>query len=145
MPCLQGHRWASANSGVAFRLSFVCPLSRLVSFLFIITIHSGQIRFSWGLFILKYSILRTELERLSNIVTIRVPGILTMHLLISTLFLWASCIGIQADATQIPLQYSSNISWDFFEKPSRDSTSHLIFDTVNSFLQHWTNTRYRNG
>ena len=76
---------------------------------------------------------------------VQVAGVATMHLLLSTLFLGAACIGIQADATQIPLQYNSHISWDFFEKPSRDSTSHLIFDTVNSFLQHWTNTRYRNG
>ena len=67
-----------------------------------------------------------------------------MRLLLSTLILAAS-IGMQADAIQIPLQYSSHISWDFFEKPSRNSTSHLIFDTVNSFLQHWPNTRYRNG
>ena len=72
------------------------------------------------------------------------PIMYIMRLLLSTLIL-AACIGMQADALQIPLQYSSHISWDFFEKPSRNSTSHLIFDTVNSFLQHWTNTRYRNG
>jgi len=59
---------------------------------------------------------------------------------------------ILADARQIPLQNyfsaspsTKHESWDFFEKPSQDSTSHLIFDTVNSFLQHWPNTRYRNG
>ena len=71
-----------------------------------------------------------------------------MHLILSTLFFGAACIGILADAAQIPqfpLQYTSHISWDLFEKPSQDSTSHLIFDTVNSLLQHWTNTRYRNG
>ncbi|KAF8817635.1 hypothetical protein BYT27DRAFT_7181762 [Phlegmacium glaucopus] len=52
---------------------------------------------------------------------------------------------IQAKARQIPLSTTEHISWDFFEKPSPDSTSHLIFDTVSSFLQHWPNTRYRNG
>ena len=68
-----------------------------------------------------------------------------MHFLLSTLLLLgAVCIGIrsESDATQVPLQDTSH---NFFEKPSRNSTSHLIFDTVNSFLQHWTNTRYRNG
>ena len=71
-----------------------------------------------------------------------------MHLLLSALILGAACNGIQADTTQwqIPIQYySSDITWNFSEKPSQDSTSHLIFDTVNSLLQRWTNTRYRNG
>ena len=79
--------------------------------------------------------------------SVAVHDILTMHFLISTLILGAACNGIQADATQIPLQleYCSYISWNFSEKPSHDSTSHLIFDTVNSLLQRWTNTRYRNG
>jgi hypothetical protein len=35
--------------------------------------------------------------------------------------------------------------WDFNATPSLNSTSHLIFDTVGSLAQHWTNTRYRNG
>ena len=70
-----------------------------------------------------------------------------MRFFLSTLISGAACIGLQADAIQFPLQYSSHIpsEWDFFEKPSQNSTSHLIFDTANSFLQHWTNTRYRNG
>ncbi|KAJ7451347.1 hypothetical protein FB451DRAFT_1342758 [Mycena latifolia] len=29
--------------------------------------------------------------------------------------------------------------------PDINATGHLIFDTVNSLLQHWPNTRYRNG
>ena len=35
--------------------------------------------------------------------------------------------------------------WDFNVTPNLNSTSHLIFDTVASLSQHWTNTRYRNG
>ena len=92
----------------------------------------------------------TWTHKLSLLSVIIAFGVLTimMHLLLSTLFLGAACIGIQADVPQIPLQlepYSSHISWNFSEKPSPDSKSHIIFDNVNSFLQHWTNTRYRNG
>ncbi|KAF9007434.1 hypothetical protein BDQ17DRAFT_1422810 [Cyathus striatus] len=35
--------------------------------------------------------------------------------------------------------------WNLHEALFENSTSHLIFDTINSLLQHWTNTRYRNG
>ncbi|KDR78591.1 hypothetical protein GALMADRAFT_244036 [Galerina marginata CBS 339.88] len=35
--------------------------------------------------------------------------------------------------------------WDLTEEPSINSTSQLIFSTASSFLQHWPNTRYRNG
>ncbi|KDR78701.1 hypothetical protein GALMADRAFT_223955 [Galerina marginata CBS 339.88] len=35
--------------------------------------------------------------------------------------------------------------WDLTEEPSINSTSQLIFSTVNSLLQHWPNSRYRNG
>ena len=35
--------------------------------------------------------------------------------------------------------------WDFNISPSLNSTSHLVFDSVGSLSQHWTNTRYRNG
>ncbi|KAJ7476565.1 hypothetical protein FB451DRAFT_1087264 [Mycena latifolia] len=34
---------------------------------------------------------------------------------------------------------------DFSALPDANATGHLIFDTVNSLLQHWPNTRYRNG
>jgi len=34
---------------------------------------------------------------------------------------------------------------DFDEGPPKNATGNLIFDTVHSFLQHWPNTRYRNG
>ncbi|KAF8911202.1 hypothetical protein CPB85DRAFT_1181239, partial [Mucidula mucida] len=35
--------------------------------------------------------------------------------------------------------------WDLNLEPNVNSTGHLIFDTVSAFLQHWPNTRYRNG
>ncbi|KAF9007436.1 hypothetical protein BDQ17DRAFT_1237811 [Cyathus striatus] len=39
----------------------------------------------------------------------------------------------------------NNDHWNLYEEPPQNSTSHLIFDTMNSLVQHWTNTRYRNG
>ncbi|KAG0694806.1 hypothetical protein DFH29DRAFT_1006016 [Suillus ampliporus] len=45
-----------------------------------------------------------------------------------------------------PHSFSSNPEqWRFDEGPPENATGNLIFDTVNSFLQHWPNTRYRNG
>ena len=35
--------------------------------------------------------------------------------------------------------------WDLNTFPSPYSTDNLIFDTAASLLQHWPNTRYRNG
>ncbi|KAJ7277255.1 hypothetical protein C8J57DRAFT_1581584, partial [Mycena rebaudengoi] len=35
--------------------------------------------------------------------------------------------------------------WDFEEGVHPNSTAHLVFETVNSLLQQWPNTRYRNG
>jgi hypothetical protein len=35
--------------------------------------------------------------------------------------------------------------WSFDEGPPENTTWNLVFDTVHSFLQHWPNTRYRNG
>ncbi|EIW84056.1 hypothetical protein CONPUDRAFT_50649 [Coniophora puteana RWD-64-598 SS2] len=35
--------------------------------------------------------------------------------------------------------------WRFDERPSPNATSNYIFDTLASALQHWPNTRYRNG
>lgn len=47
---------------------------------------------------------------------------------------------------ELPLPVDEfSTKWDFNVKPSVNSTSHLIFDTVSAFLQHWPNTRYRNG
>jgi len=39
----------------------------------------------------------------------------------------------------------SKEDWDLTKAPVKNSTNNLIFDTVGSFLQHWPNTRYRNG
>ncbi|KAG2362557.1 hypothetical protein BDR07DRAFT_1284301 [Suillus spraguei] len=35
--------------------------------------------------------------------------------------------------------------WDIGEAPAVNATGHLVFETANSLLQHWANTRYRNG
>ncbi|KAJ7463340.1 hypothetical protein FB451DRAFT_1494403 [Mycena latifolia] len=52
-------------------------------------------------------------------------------------------------AAQIPFQTPAadgDAIWsDFSAAPNINATGHLIFDTVNSLLQHWPNTRYRNG
>ncbi|KAG2093518.1 uncharacterized protein F5147DRAFT_779321 [Suillus discolor] len=40
---------------------------------------------------------------------------------------------------------SKTEQWRFDEGPAENATANLIFDTVHSFLQHWPNTRYRNG
>jgi hypothetical protein len=40
---------------------------------------------------------------------------------------------------------SKTEQWRFDEGPSENATGNLIFDTVHSLLQHWPNTRYRNG
>jgi len=39
----------------------------------------------------------------------------------------------------------SGVSWNLAKGPGINSTSNLVFETVNSLLQHWPNTRYRNG
>jgi hypothetical protein len=36
-------------------------------------------------------------------------------------------------------------AWDLQQSPNVNDTSNLIFATASSFLQHWPNTRYRNG
>ncbi|KAG2032235.1 hypothetical protein BDR03DRAFT_970767, partial [Suillus americanus] len=35
--------------------------------------------------------------------------------------------------------------WDLGEAPAVNATGHLVFETANSLLQHWPNTRYRTG
>ncbi|KAG2145277.1 uncharacterized protein EDB93DRAFT_1151378, partial [Suillus bovinus] len=40
---------------------------------------------------------------------------------------------------------SKNKQWRLDEGPAENTTGNLIFDTVHSLLQHWPNTRYRNG
>ncbi|KAJ7711391.1 hypothetical protein B0H16DRAFT_1900641 [Mycena metata] len=54
---------------------------------------------------------------------------------------------------QIPLQglgippdfESLTLDWNLETTPDPNWSGHLIFDTVSSLLQHWSNTRYRNG
>ncbi|KAG5649347.1 hypothetical protein H0H81_004414 [Sphagnurus paluster] len=68
---------------------------------------------------------------------------------------WALLAFSGARAGQIPLALSSTTrwnlqddnaaSWDLDALPSSNNTSHLLYDTINSLLQHWPNTRYRNG
>lgn len=41
--------------------------------------------------------------------------------------------------------YLNSEQWNLDEYPPENATGHLIFDTVSSLLQHWPNTRYRNG
>ncbi|KAJ7449315.1 hypothetical protein FB451DRAFT_1053461 [Mycena latifolia] len=48
-----------------------------------------------------------------------------------------------AQSAQTPFHVDS--SWDFDVAPNVSATGHLIFDTISSVLQHWPNTRYRNG
>lgn len=36
-------------------------------------------------------------------------------------------------------------SWQLDQSPPTNETGHFVFETVNSLLQHWPNTRYRNG
>jgi hypothetical protein len=35
--------------------------------------------------------------------------------------------------------------WDLDQAPAVNATGHLVFETANSLLQHWANTRYRIG
>ncbi|KAG1890923.1 hypothetical protein F4604DRAFT_381773 [Suillus subluteus] len=49
-----------------------------------------------------------------------------------------------------PLSFYTGIEndlgqWDLGEAPAVNSTGHLVFETANSLLQHWPNTRYRIG
>ncbi|KAF9048873.1 hypothetical protein BJ165DRAFT_1463322 [Panaeolus papilionaceus] len=39
----------------------------------------------------------------------------------------------------------SESPWDFHQKPGVNDSSNLVFNSVSSLLQHWPNTRYRNG
>ncbi|KAJ7176459.1 hypothetical protein C8R46DRAFT_889407 [Mycena filopes] len=49
-------------------------------------------------------------------------------------------------APQVPfLNVVDTDPWDLNVGPNLNATGHLVFDTVSSLLQHWPNTRYRNG
>lgn len=56
------------------------------------------------------------------------------------------------EAAQIPLEAlptfnleNDGDNWDISIAPGANVTGHLVFETVNSLMQHWPNTRYRNG
>ncbi|KAI6115591.1 hypothetical protein EDD16DRAFT_1474240 [Pisolithus croceorrhizus] len=62
-------------------------------------------------------------------------------------------------ATQVPLNVADDpgagvatsgpdtdlMHWNFEDLPNPNATGHLVFETVHSLLQHWPNTRMRNG
>ncbi|KAI6131188.1 hypothetical protein EDD16DRAFT_1468489 [Pisolithus croceorrhizus] len=51
-------------------------------------------------------------------------------------------------ATDLPLADKDNdalADWQLDKPPGANSTGHFIFETVSSLLQHWPNTRMRNG
>ncbi|KAJ8582871.1 hypothetical protein M405DRAFT_867487 [Rhizopogon salebrosus TDB-379] len=65
-------------------------------------------------------------------------------------------LGLPPESTQsLELEHASRItqpynstdfsSWQLDEPPLANATGHFVFETVNSLLQHWPNTRYRNG
>ncbi|KAG6811477.1 hypothetical protein H0H92_007249 [Tricholoma furcatifolium] len=61
---------------------------------------------------------------------------------------WVLSVFSWAQGLQVPIQLnrgSGQGDWDLDTPASENSTDHLVFDTVNSLLQHWPNTRYRNG
>ena len=39
----------------------------------------------------------------------------------------------------------SRTEWNLHTLPHPNDTDHLVFETVYSLLQHWPNTRMRNG
>jgi hypothetical protein len=52
--------------------------------------------------------------------------------------------GLRSGVANLDHQGPEN-EWDLNALPSPYSTDNLIFDTAASLLQHWPNTRYRNG
>ena len=54
---------------------------------------------------------------------------------------------ISALAVQVLLQHDNlgNGEWSLDKLPNPNDTDHLVFETVHSLLQHWPNTRMRNG
>ncbi|GBE85924.1 hypothetical protein BKA93DRAFT_744072 [Sparassis latifolia] len=67
-----------------------------------------------------------------------------------------SCAAAMVQAAQIPFGFSPppeahvggdvNLGeWNLSATPPSNATGHWIFDTAGSFLQHWPNTRLRNG
>ena len=60
---------------------------------------------------------------------------------------------VPALAVQVPLVSShrykhsadDRAAWSLDDFPNPNATDHLVFETVHSLLQHWPNTRMRNG
>ncbi|KAI6033297.1 hypothetical protein EDC04DRAFT_2571742 [Pisolithus marmoratus] len=50
-----------------------------------------------------------------------------------------------ADSLSAEDQHDPLADWQLDSPPSVNSTAHLVFETVSSLLQHWPNTRMRNG
>jgi len=75
--------------------------------------------------------------------------------------IWLVFLAVERVLTaQIPLSYREDsqhldfyhshlgdhhVQWDLDEPPAVNATGNLVFETANSLLQHWANTRYRNG
>ncbi|KAF9223839.1 hypothetical protein BS17DRAFT_121483 [Gyrodon lividus] len=69
----------------------------------------------------------------------------------------ATLIAQHIQAAQVPLGFSHSdwqpaavvderlANWSLDNLPSPNATGHLVFETVKSLLQHWPNTRMRNG
>lgn len=75
----------------------------------------------------------------------------------ATLFGLVTSVLVPALALQVPLGSSWKDNsvdihdnndptvWSLDKFPNPNATDHLVFETVYSLLQHWPNTRMRNG
>jgi hypothetical protein len=70
-----------------------------------------------------------------------VAALLSQQPLASTEVEWA---GILPNASPGGVEVDPD-GWDFATAPPANSTAQLVFSTVQNLLQHWPNTRYRNG
>ncbi|KAG1756855.1 uncharacterized protein EDB91DRAFT_39439 [Suillus paluster] len=63
------------------------------------------------------------------------------------LVLWSLAATPGSHNSASPLDSGSldTTPWQLDELPPANATGHFVFETVNSLLQHWPNTRYRNG
>ncbi|KAJ7176464.1 hypothetical protein C8R46DRAFT_943392 [Mycena filopes] len=70
-----------------------------------------------------------------------------MHQISLIIFVALSCRF--SKVTQNPMDSGRYLpaenAWALETAPESDATGHMIFNTVHSLLQHWPNTRYRNG
>ncbi|KAJ3784714.1 hypothetical protein GGU10DRAFT_333702 [Lentinula aff. detonsa] len=68
----------------------------------------------------------------------------SLGILPSLTLLEAAQIPFQAHKhSAIPDLEGGDNNWDISRAPNENATGHLVFETVNSFMQHWPNTRYR--